>query len=445
MILPFAGMLLSIAFAPFLFKHHWHRFYHFVAVGLGSISVFYYLFVLKNGERLLHVGHEYLSFIALVGSLFVVAGGIHIRVKGGASPWVNAGFLLVGAVIANLIGTTGASMLMIRPWIRMNQPRVTGFHIVFFIFIVSNIGGCLTPIGDPPLFLGYLKGVPFWWVLEHCWKAWLFGVLGLTTVFFFLDLRNYRRANTCASLKVEEGISRLEARWPRQAGSLSSDPHLKRSENPETWAIFGLRNLLFLGVILIAIFINKPVGLRELLMGGAALGSYFLTPRRVHEANFFTFEPMKEVCWLFLGIFATMVPALDFLESHAASLGIQTGMQFYWLTGLLSGLLDNAPTYLAFLATAFGLNGLSLDNPAHVTQFIAVHADLLDAISIGAVFFGAMTYIGNGPNFMVKAISVQSGVETPEFVAYILKYALPILLPFLVLTGILFFSIGRIF
>ena len=416
MILPFAVMLLSIAFAPFIFKHHWHHFYHFVAIGLGSVTVFYYLFILKSGERLLHVGHEYVSFLALVGSLFVVAGGVHIRVKSGATPWVNSLYLLIGAILANLIGTTGASMLMIRPWIRMNQPRVTGFHIVFFIFIISNIGGCLTPIGDPPLFLGYLKGVPFWWVLEHCWKAWLFGVIGLTTVFFFIDLKNYRRNST----ELPE-------------------------TGPESWKISGWRNLIFLGVILVAIFINNPIGLREVLMGGAALGSYYFTPRRLHEANHFSFEPIKEVAWLFLGIFATMVPALDFLETHAPSLGIQSEIQFYWLTGLLSGLLDNAPTYLAFLATAFGLNGLSLESTADMSYFISIHAELLASISIGAVFFGAMTYIGNGPNFMVKAISTQSGVETPEFVAYILKYALPILLPFLFLTGILFFSNWRFF
>lgn len=418
MIIPFAVMLLSIAFAPFVFKHHWERFYHIVSVALGSISVFYYLFVLKNGVRMLHVGHEYASFIALIGSLFVVAGGIHIRVRGGATPWVNCLYLLAGAVIANVIGTTGASMLMIRPWIRMNQPRVTGFHTVFFIFIVSNIGGCLTPIGDPPLFLGYLKGVPFWWVLEHCWKAWLFGVLGLTAVFYFFDRKNYRLAHT--KFPVHEHV-------------------------PESWKFSGLFNLLFLAVILAAIFINKPTGLRELLMFGAALGSYLLTPRRVHEANHFTFEPVKEVAWLFLGIFATMVPALDFLEMNARSLGIHSGLQFYWLTGSLSGLLDNAPTYLAFLATAFGLNGLGLDSPVDMAQFIAGHALLLEAISIGAVFFGAMTYIGNGPNFMVKAVSTHSGVETPGFAAYILKYSLPVLLPFLFITGILFFSNWRIF
>ena len=408
MIIPFVAMLFSIAFAPFIFKHHWHRFYHFVAIGLGSITVFYYGLILKNGVRLFHVAHEYVSFIALIGSLFVVAGGIHIRVKNGATPSVNSFFLLIGAILANLIGTTGASMLLIRPWIRMNQSRATGFHIVFFIFIISNIGGCLTPIGDPPLFLGYLKGVPFWWVFEHCWKAWLFAVIGLISVFFFFDLKNYRHA---------------QKELPRHSS--------------ESWKISGKRNLVFLAVILVAIFIHEPIGLRELLMGGAAMGSYFFTPRRVHEANCFTFEPIKEVAWLFLGIFATMIPALDFLETHAHLFGIKSEIQFYWFTGLLSGLLDNAPTYLAFLAAAFGLNGLSLESSVDMTQFIMVHANQLTAISLGAVFFGAMTYIGNGPNFMVKAISTQSGIETPEFIPYLIKYALPILVPFLFLTGLL--------
>ena len=419
MITPFAAMLLAIAIAPFVFKHHWERFYHFIAVGLGSVSVFYYLFVLKNGGRLLHVAHEYVGFIALVGSLFVVAGGIHIRVRSGATPLVNCLFLLAGAVIANVIGTTGASMLMIRPWLRMNRTRVAGFHTVFFIFIVSNIGGCLTPIGDPPLFLGYLKGVPFWWVLENCWKAWLFGILALTAVFYFFDRKNFVSARRGAPPETEP--------------------------EPESWKISGLLNLVFLAVILVAVFVNKPAGLREVLMAGAAAGSYFLTPRHVHEANRFTFGPVKEVAWLFLGIFATMIPALDFLELHAGSLGVHSELQFYWFTGLLSGLLDNAPTYLAFLATAFGLNGLALDDPAQVALFVTAHGGLLGAISLGAVFFGAMTYIGNGPNFMVKAVSAQSGVETPGFVAYIFKYALPVLFPILIVTGILFFSNWRIF
>src|ERR1043166_4959865 len=171
MILPFGAMLLSICLMPFINGAWWHHHYPKVAVALGTITAVYYFFILRNPERMLHVLHEYVSFIALIGSLFVVSGGIHIRVKGEATPLINCLFLFLGAVLANVIGTTGASMLLIRPWIRMNKYRMTAFHVVFFIFIVSNVGGCLTPIGDPPLFLGYLKGVPFWWVFTKCWPA----------------------------------------------------------------------------------------------------------------------------------------------------------------------------------------------------------------------------------------------------------------------------------
>src|SRR5881409_571215 len=187
MILPFGAMLLCIALMPFIHGKWWHHHYPKVAVALGAVTTVYYVFVLKNPGRMLHVAHEYVSFIALIGSLFVVSGGIHIRVKGEATPLINCLFLFVGAVLANVIGTTGASMLFIRPWIRMNKYRITAFHVVFFIFLVSNIG-------DSPLFLGYLKGVPFWWVQEKCWSAWLIGVLFLIGVFYVLDRRNFLRA-----------------------------------------------------------------------------------------------------------------------------------------------------------------------------------------------------------------------------------------------------------
>ena len=416
LLLPFAAMLGAIALMPFLFKHHWERFYHWWSVLLGSVSVGYYLVGRQDGLRLFDAAHEYVSFIALIGSLFVVAGGIHIVVKGEAKPWVNVVFLLVASVISNLIGTTGASMLFIRPWIRMNRYRITGFHVVFFIFIVSNISGCLTPIGDPPLFLGYLRGVPFWWVLEHCWEAWIVGVGLLLLIFFVFDYLNFLRA-------------------PK--------PIRDKETAQETWRFDGLWNLVFLAVLLGAVFVKDPPFLREAIMGAAALGSYFTTSKAVHKANDFTMEPIKEVAWLFLGIFATMIPALDYLQAHAASLGLKTEMEFYWATGLLSGVLDNAPTYLAFLATAFGLSGLNLETG--MPEFIATQSGFLIAISVGAVFFGAMTYIGNGPNFMVKSIAQRAKVETPGFFGYFVFYAVPILLPVLFLVGILFFSRWRLF
>jgi Na+/H+ antiporter NhaD/arsenite permease-like protein len=418
MILPFALMLLAIALTPFINLHWWERHFPKVAVGLGMVTTIYYVFFLGNPGRMLHVAHEYVSFIALIGSLFVVAGGIHIEVKGEAKPWANCLFLFIGAVLANVIGTTGASMLLIRPWMRMNQHRIAAFHVVFFIFIVSNVGGCLTPIGDPPLFLGYIKGVPFWWVLEKCWIAWAIAVTGLVAVFYAFDSRNFHHA-------------------PSEVREVQT----KR----ETWKVDGWRNVGFLALILAAVFIRQPSGLGEALMLASAVGSWFATPKRIHEANVFTFHPIREVAWLFLGIFATMVPALDYLEIHAAELGLHSEMAFFWFTGLLSGALDNAPTYLTFLAAAMGLSGLNLNNPEHVRQLVATHDHELIAISLGAVFFGAMTYIGNGPNFMVKSIAEKTGVKAPGFFAYLLKYALPILIPLMALISLLFFSRWRVF
>jgi Na+/H+ antiporter NhaD/arsenite permease-like protein len=418
MILPFAVLLLAIALMPFINLHWWERHFPKVAVGLGTITTSYYVFVLDNAGRMLHVGHEYVSFIALIGSLFVVAGGIHIDVKGEARPLGNCLFLLFGAILANVIGTTGASMLLIRPWMRMNKYRITAFHIVFFIFIVSNAGGCLTPIGDPPLFLGYLKGVPFWWVLEKCWSAWAIVVGGLIAIFYVVDRRNFLRA--------PQPVRELETQQGR------------------SWQVEGWRNVGFLALILVAVFVKKPVGLSEALMIAAAVGSWFATPKRIHEANVFNFHPIREVAWLFIGIFATMVPALDYLEINAGKLGLDSEMKFFWLTGLLSGALDNAPTYLTFLAAAMGLHDLSLNNPEHVQQLIATHDHELIAISLGAVFFGAMTYIGNGPNFMVKSIAEQAKVKTPSFFAYLFKYAVPVLIPLMAIISLLFFSRWRV-
>ena len=249
--------------------------------------------------------------------------------RGEATPHVNTLFLLVGAVLANFLGTTGASMLLIRPWIRMNKYRITAHHVVFFIFVVSNVGGCLTPIGDPPLFLGYLKGIPFWWVAEHCWPMWALGVGLLLAMFYAVDVLNYRRAPKPVRERVAEA--------------------------PEQWRIEGLWNLVFLLLILVAVFINHPLFLREGIMLAAALGSWFTTRKHIHEANHFDFHPIQEVAILFIGIFATMMPALDWLQNNAARLGTPTPGLFYWACGFLSSMLDNAPTYLSFLSAAFGL------------------------------------------------------------------------------------------
>ncbi len=414
---PFAFLLLCIALGPIAFPKLWHRRYPHIAMALGAVSVAWYLFVAHETQPMLHALEEYIGFIALIGSLFIVTGGIHLRVKGESTPLTNAVFLFIGAVLANFIGTTGASMLLIRPWIRMNKVRAASFHVVFFIFIVSNVGGCLTPIGDPPLFLGYLKGIPFWWVLVHCWEGWLVAVLGLIGIFFVFDWRSFHRA-------------------PREIQAIS--------DAGEHWQFRGASNLLFIGVILFAV-LRLPAWWREGAMALAALGSWLTTPRELHGANHFSLEPLREVAWIFFGIFATMVPALTYLRLHGGEFGLESDMHFYWATGVLSGVLDNAPTYLAFLATSMGQHGANIESRDAVLAFAHSHAGLVEAISLGAVFFGAMTYIGNGPNFMVRAIAIQTGVKTPTFLRYITHFAVPILLPFFFLVGILFFSRWRLF
>src|SRR6516162_11701488 len=283
MILPFVLLLGTIALAPWFAPDWWLRQYPKIALGLGAITLVYYLLVLRAPDRVWLVAEDYVSFIMLIGSLFVVSGGIHINVRGQATPLINVLFLFIGAVLANLLGTTGAAMLLIRPWIRMNNYRVTAHHIVFFIFIVANAGGCLTPIGDPPLFLGFLEGIPFWWVSKNCWPMWCLGMGMLLGTFYLLDRKNFMRA-------------------PRAVRDMETTGR-------KTWTFSGLPNLFFLALILAGVFIEKPVFLREGLMAAAALGSYFTTKKSVHAANDFNLHPIIEVAILFAGIFATMMPA----------------------------------------------------------------------------------------------------------------------------------------
>ncbi len=411
-LIPFVLLLLMIASMPFIHKHWWEAHYSKVACLFAAVIVGYWGWGRGDWTTVLHTGHEYVSFMAIVLSLYMVAGGIHIRTKGEATPLENSLFLLFGAVIANFIGTTGASMLLIRPWIRMNKYRITEYHIVFFIFVVSNVGGCLTPIGDPPLFLGYLKGIPFFWTLEMFWPAWLTAILMLIVIFYCIDRLNFLKA--LKNLREE-----------------------KKADNQ--WKVEGKRNLIPLLVILGAVFIKEPLFLREIIMFAAAGYSYWTTPKPIFEANHFNFEPIKEVGWLFLGIFATMIPALGYLGANAAQLGLDSPLKFYWFTGLLSGALDNAPTYLTFLSALLGLNGKSIENPGDILWLISEKGIWVEAISLGAVFFGALTYIGNGPNLMVKTIAEQSKVNVPSFFGYLIRFSIPILLPVVTILGWLFF------
>jgi Na+/H+ antiporter NhaD/arsenite permease-like protein len=425
LLVPFALLLLLIATMPLTpprIKHLWEHYYPHVAIGLGAIvGAYYVLRVPAGGHLLAHTMHEYVSFIALIGSLFIVSGGIHIKVRGEATPTVNVAFLALGAIIANVIGTTGASMVLIRPWIRMNKIRISAYHVVFFIFVVSNIGGALTPIGDPPLFLGYLRGVPFFWLIDHVVEEWLFTLGLVLAAFYFFDRRSFRHMPR----KLQTAVATDE----------------------ETWRFDGMVNVLFLLAVIGGVFLPERFFLREIVMLGAAAASYFLTPKKVHQENAFTFGPIKEVAFLFVGIFATMMPALGYLEEHGQEFGFHKPAQYYFASGALSAVLDNAPTYVNFLqlaqSTATAENPaafahLDPQSPDAVRVLLAERPLFVIAVSLGAVFFGAMTYIGNGPNFMVKSIAHEARVHCPSFFGYVFKYSLPILLPILVLGGWLF-------
>jgi len=407
---PFAALLLGLAALPLLFPGFWERHYPKVVIGLGAVPIGYYVLGLGAGGEILGTISDYLSFMVVVGSFFVVSGGIHLRVKGEATPCMNCLYLLFGTLLAGVIGTIGASMLLIRPWIRMNKYRFTGHHLAFFIFMVSNIGGVLTPVG-PPLFLGYLKGVPFWWPLIHCWPACTVTAVGVLVVFYVLDRLNFLKA-------------------PREVREMETAR--------EEWRVNGVRNIALMAGVLAAMILLQA-GLRELVMLTLVAVSWLITPKSIHEANHFTFGPLKEVAWIFAGIFATMKPVLDYMVLHAGALGLRDDAQFFWLSGSLSAVLDNAPTYLTFLAAAFGLEHLSLNRLADMAPFLVRGGHYLQAITLGSALFGAMTYIGNGPNLMVKAIADHAKVRTPSFFVFILRFSIPVLLPIFALVGWLLF------
>jgi len=421
MVIPFITLLLMIATGPLFYRHFWEKHYSNIAMILGLITVGYYLFVIHNTQTVLHTLDEYISFIALLGSLFVASGGILIKIDRKSTPMLNSLLFLFGAVIANIIGTTGASMLLIRPFLKINKDRIKPYHIIFFIFIVSNIGGALTPIGDPPLFLGFLKGVGFFWVIEHVWYIWLPTVLAIILIFYFVDARNMpeSKSNISYSNKIE---------------------------------FKGFKSVIFLGLIILSVFIDPavvdwvpsfdplPIGIREIIMLSIIFIAYKSAPPEILAANEFDFEPIKEVAYLFVGIFATMMPALQLIayESNVYGQSLTPGI-FYWATGSLSAFLDNAPTYLNFLSAAMGKFNLDVNIPDQVLQFELAHPIYLSAVSVAAVFFGAMTYIGNGPNFMVKSISERAGIRMPSFFGFLFKYAVPILLPIFILVWLVFY------
>jgi Na+/H+ antiporter NhaD/arsenite permease-like protein len=441
-VLPFAALLLCIAVLPLFTPHFWeHNRNKAIVAAVLSVPVAAYLYLAWGdaGHAVLHEKvMEYSSFIVLLAALFVITGGIHIEGSLSGTPLVNTGVLALGAVLANAIGTTGASVLLVRPLLRANAPRQRKVHVVvFFIFVVSNCGGLLTPLGDPPLFLGFLKGVPFEWTLR-LWPQWLLVNGVLLIVFQVWD---------------QIVLNREERERP---GS-----QLEEVQRHAPLRIRGGLNFLFLAGVVATIYGAGrglgndgqpwPFGIQEGLMALLALAAWFTTAAVNREKNRFTFGPIVEVAVLFAGIFVTMAPALLILnawgQGHREVLGARFGLtepwQFYWASGVLSSFLDNAPTYLTFAATACGLKGVPVDG-RYLAEFLEQGPEavrLLAAISCGAVMMGANTYIGNGPNFMVKAIAEENGVQMPSFFGY-MAYSGLILLPIFGLVTLVFFVTG---
>ncbi len=422
-VVPFVALLLAIAVLPLAAEQWWHRNRNkaIVALGLGLPTALYLVYVqAATGQpAVAHLAHElagYVSFILLLGALYIIAGGIVLMGDIEGRPLTNTLFLTVGAVLANFIGTTGASVLLIKPVLRINKQRRHTRHIpIFFIFTVSNLGGLLTPLGDPPLFLGYLGGVPFFWTLK-LWPQWAV-VSGLVLAIFFVwDTLAFRRETPQTILREKLDV--------------------------EPMRLLGLRNLPLLAGVIGGVLLQGSLpspwgevggGLIMAIMAGLSLR---ITPRALHEANEFSWGPIIEVAVLFLGIFITMVPALSLLAANRDSFGITKPWQFFWLSGSLSAFLDNAPTYMTFATMAAGsedFHRLVQDQVAGLDGPL-----VLQAISCGAVFMGAMTYIGNGPNFMVKAIADRAGYNTPSFFGY-LRYSCLVLLPVFALVTFLFF------
>lgn len=437
--LPFVGILLSIALFPLFAPHFWHH--HF-----GKVSAFWALafavpFVWAYGHpALLEIGHifliDYIPFIILLWALFTVAGGLLVEGSLVGKPVTNLMMLVIGTLLASWTGTTGASMLMIRPVLRANSQRRNKVHvIVFFIFLVSNIGGALTPLGDPPLFLGFLHGVPFFWTLKILPQTAFVASMALL-IFFIFDTIMYNKEMKNAPAKVNE------------------------PENVTPLRIRGLHNFILLAGIVAAVLMSGMLHLGEVSIWGIHLEiqnllrdlllvllgviSMKTTGKEIRQGNEFSWGPIQEVAILFAGIFMTIIPALAMLragsQGHLAFIinGVKEPWHYFWVSGGLSSFLDNAPTYLTFFNTSLGNFYPGVAESQAVVRLLAEHPIYLKAISCGSVFMGANTYIGNAPNFMVRSIAEEAGVKMPSFFAYML-YSLLILIPLFLLTTVIFF------
>ena len=438
--IPFAGILLSIAIMPLIAPHFWHK-------NFGKISAFWALILILpmlfsyglsiTIYEILHVYLlEYFPFIILLLALYTISGGVRIKGSLRGTPVVNLIILIIGTFLASWMGTTGAAMLLIRPIIRANAWRKHKTHIiVFFIFLVANVGGSLTPLGDPPLFLGFLKGVNFFWTTKAMFLPMMLVVTLLLIVFYFYDVYYLN--------KEDSKVAPIE------------------KNEKEPLSLEGSFNLILLFLAVFAVLqsgidspikgkvIFNPMGihiefqnlLRDFLLLLLTVLSWTLTSKKIRKENQFTWFPIQEVAKLFAGIFTTIIPAIAILKAGndgdmksiigavSTSSGEPINIAYFWLTGILSSFLDNAPTYLVFFNTAGG-------DPSILTT---IKYDTLLAISAGAVFMGANTYIGNAPNFMVKSIAESQNIEMPSFFGYMIKYSIPILIPIFIIVSLIFF------
>lgn len=418
-LLPFVLMLGSIAVFPLFWNHFWEKNNNKLIVAtILSIPVVIYLLSMNLNEKLFEtMVFDYVPFIILLGSLFTITGGIFLTGDIEATPAINTLFLAIGAVLASFMGTTGAAMLLIRPVIQTNKERKYKVHtILFFIGIIANCGGLLTPLGDPPLFMMYLRDAPFTWFF-NLFLEWLITNGLLLIIYFFVDSYFHKKEPSYALVMDKTQVRPIK--------------------------IEGKINFIWLaGVVLAVAFLNSQYlnfiheneyykFIREAVIVLMAYMSIKFTPRSTRASNNFTWEPIKEVAYLFLGIFITMVPCLLYLEQNAKTLGVESTSQFYYFTGLLSSFLDNTPTAVTFHSLALGLGQNSGILVAGIPE------NLLKAICTGAVFFGSMTYIGNGPNFMVKAVAEENNIKMPHFFAYMYQFSLIVLLPIFIIVQLL--------
>jgi len=439
--IPFVGILLSIAVFPLVAPHFWHHHFPKISAAWAVLFAVPFLFVYK-GHAFYEIMHiyllDYFPFIILLWGLYTIAGGIHIKGTMRGTPIVNVLIIFIGTMLASWVGTTGAAMIMIRPILKANQDRKYKVHlIVFFIFLVANIGGSLTPLGDPPLFLGFLHGVSFFWTLS-LFPNMMFMVFTLLVILYVWDSYLYRKEDVKVDVSGEKEPIRIE----------------------------GAFNFLFLFGVVVGVLFSGTVHLGELTVLGVhvpiqnwirdfwiilmGILSLRITTKSIREANEFTWFPIKEVAYLFAGIFMTIIPALAILKSGEKGAlamlikAVETPNDFFWVTGTLSSFLDNAPTYLTFFNTALGKLGLTEDMIRSAFAAGTISGDypnfisLLTGISLGAVFMGANTYIGNAPNFMVKSIAEESGINMPSFFGYMIKYSIPILVPLFFLQSLIF-------